>query len=296
MKISEKILLDARENYIKFVVQRFGYKVGKNFNLQDAIGYYKKVSPFLKNIKYKVYQSNEFSESLGKMNKGDVIQGYRCIKQKLERGEDISSFCSRNHANQGYVDALLRGWGIYHFHFKDKERTSELLFATLKENKIYFIDIKNHESFSDIGLLTIIDENWPDLLCRQNGLEGQSLSSDEIKGLTKNGINTLYKLPNGSSVMPFPEQIHTIYQNIYDARIIKNRIYADTIFDHNFIPHYLNYYGEDIWFILSFSIANMQYAIDMHGDASLIFQELTNSGLLVYLGSLGFSKTVRKYE
>lgn len=68
-------------------------------------------------------------------------------------------------------------WGIYHIHLSNIEadsygamksnRADKLLFAVIKEDDVYFIDIEKHNKeyvFSMFNLLKIIKNNWEFLL------------------------------------------------------------------------------------------------------------------------------------
>jgi hypothetical protein len=89
-----------------------------------------------------------------------------------ERGDDLSRFQTKNTAAFRTPDFLLSDWGIHHLHLGRpgpggswSTRSPDLLFVKLLDpSEICFIDIRDHDSFTDFELLDIIDKNWPDSL------------------------------------------------------------------------------------------------------------------------------------
>jgi hypothetical protein len=110
---------------------------------------------------------------------GDPIlnQSFQNFKHKAERGQNLNRHLSdrvKEFDNNGKEnDHLLNEWAIYHFHLGSAnhsrdpffvERTGELLYSIIDQNFVYCIDIGNHENFSDVELLDIVDNNWLELL------------------------------------------------------------------------------------------------------------------------------------
>ena len=117
-------------------------------------------------------------------------------------------------------DYLLDDWGIYHIHLNEKEAKTEqemrsdktnkekgnrseyLLFIKISDDKIYFIDILNHNKenvFSDQELLETLDKNWHFILEKYLMPKVSSvnrLTNNEIEQTRKNGGFILYQINN----------------------------------------------------------------------------------------------------
>lgn len=117
--------------------------------------------------------NKEFSEG--------VCKAINCIKHELQNGINVSPRLSKGARKIGKKsdDTLLYEFGIYHFHLsnikeangKSYKRTDELLFVYVPifDNKdAYFLNVVDSHAdnsvFEDIGLLQLIENNWPDLL------------------------------------------------------------------------------------------------------------------------------------
>mgnify|MGYP003296552539 FL=1 len=66
-----------------------------------------------------------------------------------------------------FEDKLLNNWGIVHLHPVNERNPNNdnlLLFVIFKTITFFFLNIGNHNSFADVRLLEIIDNNWLGLL------------------------------------------------------------------------------------------------------------------------------------
>ena len=130
-----------------------------------------------------------------------------------ESGGDITPYQTKRLRGFNKQDRLLSDWGIHHLHLGElqsgkrfSDRTSALLYAIFLEQITYFIAIMDHNSFSDIELLRIIESNWPSYL-KAFELEGIidlefAPSSKEVKILREAGVAAFIKLPSGRILGP----------------------------------------------------------------------------------------------
>lgn len=130
------------------------------------------------------------------------------IKLKLENGEDVNPFLSKQAIRPKFQDFLLLDWNIHHFHLNNlnsggyfNDRSDYLLMVLFKNGFAHFIDIEHHndnEVFVKREYLKIIKDNWPEIITSYE-LKGAldvsfNPTNDEIKKLRKNQINTCLKI------------------------------------------------------------------------------------------------------
>lgn len=125
------------------------------------------------------------------------------INSKFENGDDINPHMSKWSVDPLKYDLLLYDWGIHHLHleikFDDKgfiKRSDYILFFILKENDVYFLDVTKHKledgtQFSQQHLVTIVKRNWPFLLQRINGINGEDISDKKYSELRRYGSMSL---------------------------------------------------------------------------------------------------------
>lgn len=147
-----------------------------------------------------VYKSKEFNTSFNTLSRADKEYVRQLIK-RIEKGEDLTPYLSGKIKTEK-LDKLLLDWAIYHLHYKPlPERTTLLIFCCFTKENAYLIDIKPHKnSFSDLQLLKIIDNNWNNLKYTYKDVEGNTLTNEQIYALRTNGCNTTYNV-NGKCVL-----------------------------------------------------------------------------------------------
>lgn len=136
------------------------------------------------------------------------------IKKRIEKGVSIKPFLSKGSTRITNKDYLLYDWNIYHLHLgkldnknsKFASRTNELLFIYVTDESIYFIDVLDHNSFTEKKLLSIIRLNWPFLLDEfliEGVLElSPILSEDDIGLFRKKGLSMFTQLDSGEILFP----------------------------------------------------------------------------------------------
>ena len=140
-------------------------------------------------------------------------RGYDELRRKVESGDDVRPHLSRFLADLDKNDALLNDWGIHHLHLGTTiesdgfaARTGPVLFVRFESADAYFIAIQEHGAWSDKRMLDVVQENWPTVFDRFQmvgvvGLE-RELSSEEIAGMRKAGIQTFSQLGAGRVIGP----------------------------------------------------------------------------------------------
>jgi len=157
--------------------------------------------------KWTVYYSNELRQNPFYINHRNYIDN---IKRKAEAGENLSSHASTNIDDIHGKDEMLADWGIYHLHpghgtkraksLSFVNRSKELLFVFPKDDILYFINIIDHNSWTNYSLIQTMDNNWPSSLehfrligC--TGLEYEP-TEKELLRLRKNQINSPFRVGN----------------------------------------------------------------------------------------------------
>lgn len=171
----------------------------------------------------KILKSREFTCP------ADHQAGLSVLENRVGNGQDISPYLHNKLSNSAYNDGLLNDWGIHHFHIGeiDKQsgkvrRTGPLLYALVKDDHFYMIDVMSHKDFSKQKLLDIIYSNWPDVI------EGHEIkgalgldyvcNDDEVARLRKHGISTLTMRNDGTVHLPVGGGITTSGTGIEVAR------------------------------------------------------------------------------
>ena len=132
------------------------------------------------------------------------------IESLAKSGGDLNPYQSRQIATRpDKADPQLLEWGIMHFHLGLNadtkhpgmiEGTSDLLFAVVRADAIYFVEILHHKdpatghlSFSDDQLFNVAQSNWPDLFAHavMRGVIGleRDISTEDREKLRRANIN-----------------------------------------------------------------------------------------------------------
>lgn len=140
----------------------------------------------------------------------EVKEGLDWLESKIEQGGSLTPHLNKT-IQKDKLDGLLYDWGIHHLHLGSKfettgfvERTEPVLFAVFRPNDVYFVDVRDHEGWSDKELLEIINRNWPELLSiyRMTDVKPETTFTEEdITSLRKAGVNTFHELSDGNSYL-----------------------------------------------------------------------------------------------
>ena len=149
--------------------------------------------------------------------------GLELIEGKARRGEDLAPHLSTRNRNANYDDALMNEWGIHHFHLGRmrtrsgfNSRTEALLFAVVRPDDLYLVDVLDHDradGFANRSLIEVVHRNWPHLIAHARFADGAALehsaSNAERDALRGAGIvvlaqaddGTVYGAPGGGFVV-----------------------------------------------------------------------------------------------
>lgn len=131
------------------------------------------------------------------------LQGVRQITKTLQTGRDLRPFLGnttssiRNRA-KSQNDFFFSDWGLLHFHLglhltpnQKAGRTRRTLYALIKPNEAYLIDVRPHakDQFGQIEVLEILVKNWPELL--ENHKLSSILPTPKVSQFTPNEIVNL---------------------------------------------------------------------------------------------------------
>jgi len=149
-------------------------------------------------------------KALGFLCPTDLQSGLSLLESKIQKGEDLCPHLSRTIKDFSFEDLMLFDWGIHHFHLGTEmeadnyiKRTGEILYSIVTQDCVYFIKIQLHGEWSNVGLLEVVHNNWPELLNNYK-IEGQltfKASSTDIQQLRKAHVNMMVELPDGSAYM-----------------------------------------------------------------------------------------------
>ncbi|AZL53925.1 hypothetical protein EI285_04775 [Aliarcobacter skirrowii] len=127
------------------------------------------------------------------------------IQINFENGifDNIYPRLSNNHKkNIFYNDNMLNILNVEHFHLhtKSTKGTKELLYVKYNGNRVYFIDIFNHDNFLDKEIVEILYNNWNDEIedlnvfsCENNNIS-EKISNKERYAINKNNVNVSYEI------------------------------------------------------------------------------------------------------
>lgn len=138
--------------------------------------------------KRKVYSSNEINKNFFfHIFRNEIVR----ISEAFEKGGNIYDYFSNR--DFFYDDKLLNDWGIWHIHlFPRSERHKKcdeyLLFLKIDNEKVFFINIYQHNSWEEKDLLEIAYKYFDDI-CITNSIKGSSLSEEQIRVFRNNNIH-----------------------------------------------------------------------------------------------------------
>lgn len=162
------------------------------------------------------------------------------LEEKIQNGDDLTPFLSRQLKKLEFPDATLNEWGIYHLHlggFKAPDEFSgglnEILFAMFDDKAAYFIQIMTHRDWTNKDLINIIHNKWPNLIDRFK-IEinsNKKISDPDRSKWRKGGINTPLIMDDGTTYLcPGGGMVITQY-NVFDKNycniIIKKLIQVE---------------------------------------------------------------------
>lgn len=131
-----------------------------------------------------------------------------CIQTESLAGEDLNPRYSRQQWDPNFSDGLLNDWGIHHFHLGAHGEgpmglagsTQELLYAFVRSDGIYFIDLLTHDDFATYDLIEIVHKNWPELIshCRAPFVPASKRPSPADLKKARKGLTPVVSLSDGT--------------------------------------------------------------------------------------------------
>ena len=176
----------------------------------------------------RVHFSKQLHDSLGLLRRAtdtdqqkkaaDAWSAVFRIRQLMVRGRNVNSFLSKQiqlATGEEKPDGMLWDFGMHHFHLSTElggsgfaRRSDYLLFAVVKEEDAYFVDVRRHRTSKDLGwvrqeLLGIVYSNWPELIEPGilRGVKGDVLTDQERAELRRKNVNVVTDL-DGNAVAP----------------------------------------------------------------------------------------------
>lgn len=142
----------------------------------------------------------------------DLRVGYSNLIRAVENGENLLPYQSKLFANPNKFDSLLTEWGIHHFHLGSGlddsgsfiQRTGPLLFALVREESFFGINILPHGSWVDSDLIETIHNNWPYLLVHAKmptGIQDDCLTEEQRTKLRKKNCNSTISVSDGTTYL-----------------------------------------------------------------------------------------------
>jgi len=208
------IKLDIYNQWIDYIktelIKRFGSdKISDYGNEHDyAIAWFKWQRRLIIKKTRILKKSKEFNCPKNRIN------GHKKLEEAISNGFDLSPWLSISIKKLKYEDEMLNDWGIHHLHLGENkktdgfiERTNELLFAVFTNDTCYEIGIFKHGDWSEIDLLEIINNNFPELINSKKlkgivDIQYSPKTRKEILDLRKAHVCYLIKLSDGSILLP----------------------------------------------------------------------------------------------
>lgn len=141
--------------------------------------------------------------------------GLENLEKAIVNGDDLLPWMSKQYRNGHYFgdDNMMHLYGVTHFHLGTSadnkepqkiERTSNLLYAYVKEDVIYELKVCGHGEWYSHNWQEILMNNWPEEFKKYKlgtdilDVAGVPETDKEIKKLTKLGIGTLIHTSEGT--------------------------------------------------------------------------------------------------
>ena len=202
MKLQVNFVGDWIDSLRESLFDEWGYDVSKVTDDEIPQLYFNAVNRHPQAKVRKVVLSDTFSCPR------ELETGWKLLRTRVEDGEDLTPNLSKLVNKIRYKDLMLNDWGIHHFHLGDKmegsfvNRNKPLLFALLKDDKFYVIDIYDHSSWLDRDIIEVIHRNWPKAIENKiiRGVqESKGLSEDQQYKFRKSGINLPITVDDGTT-------------------------------------------------------------------------------------------------
>lgn len=206
-KMNIQLHIDFFADWIEILrawLSHMGYSIPQSADPKEIpIIYANAVRRRIRPIPRQIIKSREFSCP------PELQSGLRDLEAKVKDGIDINPHLSRCMKKIDCDDALLNDWRVFHFHLGENiendgfiERTGPLLFARITENSFYEINVYDHGNWTNIDIVEIIHNNWPETIERFMLKDILGLSyvptSADVKKLRKGQVNSFIQTNDGT--------------------------------------------------------------------------------------------------
>ncbi len=191
-------------NIMREEMREINYKVNIPDDREAMIYYFTTCVRIVKAKPRKVHEANSIVVPESRK------AGYDALKARFMKGESVMPHLSKQINGLKFQDKMLYDWGIHHFHLDDKveedgfvKQHNELVYAIVEEDDVYFIDILEHNHWSDKDLLEKVLSNWPYLLkpYQIGEIPVEDFDSNDIEQLRKSNVNLVLTLSDGHGYM-----------------------------------------------------------------------------------------------
>lgn len=258
--LKEKLTQDIKQS-IKEEFNLYNVEIDTNMQFKEIMfDYLNWRSRFIKTVPRKVFFSKEIKRNLHYKKYKKVIEK---IAHKIKKGESLSSFLSKQVVHSPYrqnsnsyapdKDNFLNAFGIHHLHigeiYDNKEtkgvrfvkRNNELLFIFIKEDRVYFIDIGEH-NFGNLNLIRTIKRNWENLLKPYEmnyalDISNKGRSDKDIEQLLQAGITVMVPIDNkGYTLNAITTSGHNSNLHMFLNKLIieLNKLYTVLLLDEKY--------------------------------------------------------------
>lgn len=145
--------------------------------------------------------------------------GLFVLVKKLENGDDVSPYLSREASSSKKFDELLYDWGIHHLHLGEEtdqktgyiKRTKYVLFARIDRNTVYCINTYPHgkgvaKPWTKQEMVKILHRNWPHSIAKYRIPDvisaSESLTDNQYAQLRDAHVSTFIEAEVGAVYMP----------------------------------------------------------------------------------------------
>lgn len=179
---------------------------------------------------------------------GSYQAAFDAIKQKIERGEDLTPhlstlihqpFRSASATRQGNRDYLLSDWNVHHLHLATRlrpngtsERTKDVMFAMFLQDTAYLMCLYPHPkeaNWADEDIFAIVVRNWPNASLVHQSLSGATMvnkpSNEEHLKLREAGVMTPMEI-DGKLYVPANMGLTTAGTSIHLTREVNQLMWS----------------------------------------------------------------------
>jgi hypothetical protein len=201
------LLVDFRNDWKEYLTEKFR-ELGSLYDdekslVENTLTYFNAIRRILPSKKRTVNESSQLSIP------AEYTAVYGKIKNIIRNGDDLKPYLSTGTKSLTNNDLLLNEWGIHHLHLGNSlrndgyiERTGALLYVMFTDDAAYMLQVLNHGAWTNIELIQIIHDNWPDLLSNcKTTIPPEHVTSENRKALRKKHYNVTITVADGTTYL-----------------------------------------------------------------------------------------------